>query len=81
MCAACTRLHINLLCVADQDGIPMTIFVTMALAFLVVAAAVGLMSIGVISGRKPISGSCGGLNGQACILCSNTCKHPKGVEK
>ena len=28
------------------------------------------MSVGVMNGRKAISGSCGGLNGGGCELCS-----------
>ena len=35
---------------------------TMLLAILVMALIVGGMAIGVIFGRKPIKGSCGGLN-------------------
>ena len=34
---------------------------TMILAFLFMAAMVSAMAIGVIMGRKPISGSCGGM--------------------
>ena len=35
---------------------------------------VAAMAIGVMNGRKPISGSCGGLNGGGCELCSGKCK-------
>jgi hypothetical protein len=35
------------------------------------------MAIGVMNGRKPISGSCGGLNGGRCELCSGNCKREK----
>jgi hypothetical protein len=37
-------------------------------------AVIGAMAIGVVNGRKPISGSCGGLNGGGCELCSGKCK-------
>ncbi len=41
-------------------------------SFLVILVAMLGMAIGVLAGRKPISGSCGGLNGQGgCELCSN----------
>ncbi len=45
----------------------------MVLAFVIMLACVGAMAIGVIMGRKPITGSCGGLanlgiNGE-CEIC------------
>jgi len=30
-----------------------------------------------MNGRKPISGSCGGLNGGKCELCSGSCRNRK----
>jgi hypothetical protein len=30
------------------------------------------MAIGVIAGRQPIKGSCGGVNGKGCELCSGS---------
>lgn len=43
------------------------------LAFIVLVAVVLAMSVGVLNGRKPISGSCGGLNNLGadgvCELC------------
>jgi hypothetical protein len=33
-----------------------------------------VMSIGVMNGRKAISGSCGGLNGGGCELCTGNGK-------
>ncbi|MCB1691897.1 MAG: (Na+)-NQR maturation NqrM [Pseudomonadales bacterium] len=43
------------------------------LTFLIIVAVVAAMSIGVIYGRKPIAGSCGGLNNLgvdgACEIC------------
>lgn len=32
------------------------------IVFFVLAGVVGLMAVGVMRGRKPIAGSCGGLN-------------------
>lgn len=52
----------------------MTMLVTVLLAFIIVSAMLALMSIGIIAGRKPIKGSCGGLNGQGCELCSGECR-------
>ena len=41
-------------------------------SFLVILVAMLAMAVGVMAGRKPISGSCGGLNGSGgCELCSN----------
>lgn len=51
----------------------MTVLLTFALAFAVVLLVIGLMAIGVINGRKPISGSCGGLGSKGCELCSGVC--------
>lgn len=51
----------------------MTILITLALAFLIISAVIAAMSIGVIAGRSPIKGSCGGLNGRGCELCSGKC--------
>jgi hypothetical protein len=43
------------------------------LAFVIFVAVVAAMAVGVIHGRKPISGSCGGLNrlglDGACEIC------------
>jgi hypothetical protein len=44
--------------------------VTLVLSFTIIALAVTGMAIGVMAGRNPIKGSCGGLNGGACELCS-----------
>jgi hypothetical protein len=48
----------------------MTLLPTLILTFAVLLAAIAGMAIGVMNGRKPISGSCGGLNGGRCELCS-----------
>tara|TARA_B100002019_G_scaffold70927_1_gene61072 strand:+ start:299 stop:475 length:177 start_codon:yes stop_codon:yes gene_type:complete len=45
----------------------------MVLIFLVLMAVIAVMSVGVLFGKKPISGSCGGLAnlepGRECELC------------
>jgi len=51
----------------------MTIVSTLLVSFAVMLAVIGAMAIGVLNGRKPISGSCGGLNGGGCELCSGKC--------
>ena len=52
----------------------MTIVSTLLVTFAVMLAVIGAMAIGVINGRRPISGSCGGLNNGGCELCSGKCK-------
>lgn len=52
----------------------MTLVLTLILAFLIITAVIAAMSIGVIAGRAPIKGSCGGLNGRGCELCSGQCR-------
>ena len=56
-----------------------TISATLMLSFILILAVVLAMSIGVLNGRKPISGSCGGLNNGRCELCSGNCR--KGKEQ
>ncbi len=48
-----------------------TILATVILAFVVLLAAVAGMAIGVMRGRAPIRGSCGGLNNGGCELCDS----------
>ena len=43
---------------------------TILLSFIVMLLVIAGMSIGVMNGRNAISGSCGGLNGGGCELCS-----------
>ena len=57
----------------------MTLIATFLLAFAVLLIVIAGMSVGVINGRKPISGSCGGLNGGRCELCSGTCTRESQV--
>ncbi|GJM14369.1 MAG: hypothetical protein DHS20C12_27720 [Pseudohongiella sp.] len=43
------------------------------ITFLVIAVVIAIMSIGVLFGRKPVQGSCGGLNNidgmNECEIC------------
>lgn len=48
----------------------MTVLGTILVTFAVMLVVIAGMAIGVMNGRKPISGSCGGLNGGRCELCS-----------
>ena len=52
----------------------MTLFPTLLITFTVMLAVIAAMAIGVMNGRRPISGSCGGLNGGGCELCSGKCQ-------
>ena len=49
-----------------------TLLTTLLLSFVVILLVIVGMSIGVLNGRRAISGSCGGLNGGGCELCSGT---------
>lgn len=51
--------------------------ITIAISFIVIMLVIAGMSIGVMNGRKAISGSCGGLNGGRCELCSGNCKNKR----
>ena len=47
---------------------------TFFLSFLVIGLAVVGMSVGVLFGRAPIKGSCGGIgNGGSCTSCTRPC--------
>ena len=56
------------------------ILTTLLLTFAIMLAVIAAMSIGVANGRKPISGSCGGLNGGRCELCSGNCRKGKNYD-
>ncbi|MEJ2299644.1 MAG: hypothetical protein P8X94_14330 [Woeseiaceae bacterium] len=47
---------------------------TILLSFVIVLLVIAGMGIGVLNGRKAISGSCGGLGGGGCELCSGSGK-------
>ena len=51
----------------------MEMLLLLALSFPVIALVIAAMAIGVMAGRDPIKGSCGGLNGGGCELCSGKC--------
>lgn len=51
--------------------------VTLFFSFAVILLVIAGMSIGVLNGRKAISGSCGGLNNGGCELCSGNCKNKR----
>lgn len=55
----------------------MNVLVTLLLSFLVLLLVIAGMSIGVMNGRKAISGSCGGLNRGGCAVCSGQCRDRK----
>ncbi len=55
----------------------MTLVATLIITFVVMLTVIAAMAVGVLNGRKPISGSCGGLNGGGCELCSGKCKREK----
>ena len=58
----------------------MTLFATLVFSFLIIVLAIAAMSIGVMAGRQPIKGSCGGLNNGGCELCSGNCKNRSGAD-
>ena len=51
----------------------MTLITTLIISFAMILAVIAAMAVGVMNGRRPISGSCGGLNGGRCELCSGKC--------
>ena len=48
----------------------MTFLITLLLSFLIVLLTILAMGIGSVFGRDSIRGSCGGIGGRACELCS-----------
>ena len=59
----------------------MTLLTTLLITFAVLLATIAGMAVGVMNGRKPISGSCGGLNGGRCELCSGSGKCERESER
>ena len=47
---------------------------TLLLSFIIILLVITAMSVGVMNGRRAISGSCGGLNSGGCELCSGSCR-------
>ena len=60
-----------------------TVILTTALSFIVILLVIAGMSVGVMNGRRAISGSCGGINGGKCELCNGngSCKDKDREEK
>jgi hypothetical protein len=54
--------------------------ITLLFSFIVILLVIAGMSIGVLNGRRAISGSCGGLNGGRCELCTRPCKRKREEE-
>ena len=52
----------------------MSLLITLMFSFVIILCVVTAMALGVMAGREPIKGSCGGLNGGGCELCSGNCK-------
>jgi len=50
---------------------------TLLLSFIVILLVITGMSVGVLNGRRAISGSCGGLAGGGCELCSGNCRNKR----
>ena len=56
---------------------------TLLLSFVLILLVITGMSVGVLNGRRAISGSCGGLNsGGGCELCSGKgdCRNKRAKE-
>jgi uncharacterized protein len=47
----------------------MSLLPTLLVTFVVLLAFIAAMAIGVMAGRKPIKGSCGGIGGGPCEFC------------
>ncbi len=47
---------------------------TILASFVIIALAVAAMAVGVVFGRAPIRGSCGGIAGEGCAACSGQCE-------
>ena len=56
---------------------------TFLITFFVLLLVVAAMAVGVLAGRRPLNGSCGGLNNvdgleQACPICADPAACEKG---
>lgn len=54
-----------------------TLILTIVFSFIVMLLVIAGMSVGIMNGRRAISGSCGGLNGGRCELCSGNCENKR----
>ena len=59
-----------------------SLLVTVLISFIVMLLVIAGMAVGVMNGRKAISGSCGGLGGGRCELCSgrHKCRKARSEE-
>lgn len=53
---------------------------TLILSFIVILLVITGMSVGVMNGRRAISGSCGGVGSGGCELCSGNCRNKRTKE-
>jgi len=53
---------------------------TLILSFIVILLVITGMSVGVLNGRRAISGSCGGVGSGGCELCSGNCRNKRAKE-
>ena len=58
----------------------MTVLATLGLSFVLMVLVVGAMSVGVLAGRPPIRGSCGGLGAGRCASCSGVCRKQRATQ-
>ena len=56
----------------------MTLFAAISASFVILLLVIFAMGIGVMAGRKPIKGSCGGIGAGSCELCSGDCEERNG---
>jgi hypothetical protein len=52
---------------------------TMIASFVLILLAVAAMAVGVLFGRTPIRGSCGGVGGGGCAACTGRCESSAAV--
>ena len=52
----------------------MSLLSTLILSFVIMLVVIAAMAVGVAAGREPIKGSCGGVGGGGCDLCSGRCR-------
>lgn len=55
--------------------------VTVLLSFFAFSMVILLMAVGVILGRKPLAGSCGGVGTSGCKLCRRDDSHESGSDR
>ncbi len=55
----------------------MTLFLT---TFLIIAAVIAMMAVGVMFGRGAIKGSCGGVNNGGECICTKKCEKRRKFE-